>query len=54
MRIAPHLCVACGNCLAVCPVSAISIDPGIRRATVNLDECVECYACHNRMSAVTR
>ncbi len=50
MRIEPHKCVACGNCLAVCPVGAIYIDPGIRRATVNLDECVECYACHNRMS----
>lgn len=50
MRIEPRKCVACGNCLAVCPVSAISIDPAIRRATVNPDECVECYACHNRMS----
>ncbi len=50
MRIEPQKCVACGNCLAVCPVGAIFIDPGIRRATVNLDECVECYACHNRMS----
>lgn len=50
MHIDPKKCVACGNCLAVCPVSAIYIDPGIRRATVNLDECVECYACHSRMS----
>ena len=50
MRIDRRKCVACGNCLAVCPVSAITIDPTIRRATVDLDECVECYACHNRMS----
>ena len=50
MHIDPRKCVACGNCLAVCPVSAIYIDPLIRRATVNLDECEECYACHNRMS----
>ncbi len=50
MRIEPQKCVACGNCLAICPVGAIVIDPGIRRATVNLDECVECYACYNRMS----
>jgi ferredoxin len=34
MRIDPQKCVACGNCLVVCPVSAISIDPTIRRATV--------------------
>jgi ferredoxin len=50
MRIDSQKCVACGNCLAVCPVSAISIDPAIRRATVDRDECVECYACENRMS----
>jgi ferredoxin len=50
MRIDPEKCVACGNCLAVCPVSAIAIDPTIRRASVDLDACVECYACHNRMS----
>ncbi len=50
MRIDTQKCVACGNCLAICPVSAIFIDPGIRRATVNLDECVECFACYNRMS----
>jgi ferredoxin len=50
MRIDRRKCVACGNCLAVCPVSAIAIDRTIRRATVDLDECVECYACHNRMS----
>ena len=47
MRIDRRKCVACGNCLAVCPVSAIAIDRTIRRATVDLDECVECYACHN-------
>ena len=50
MRIDPAKCVACGNCLVICPVSAIAIDPAIRRATVDLDACVECYACHNRMS----
>ncbi len=50
MQIDQHKCVACGNCIAVCPVGAISIDPVANRAAVNLDGCVECYACHNRMS----
>lgn len=34
MRIDLEKCVACGNCLAVCPVSAIAVDPTIRRLTV--------------------
>ena len=50
MRINPDKCVACGNCTYVCPMGAIYIDPVIRRATVNRDECVECYACFNGMS----
>ncbi len=43
-------CVACGNCTYVCPVGAIYIDPVKRRATVNSNECVECYACYNGLS----
>ena len=50
MRISPDKCVACGNCTYVCPMGAIYIDPKIHRATVNRDECVECYACFNGMS----
>lgn len=50
MRINPNKCVACGNCTYVCPMGAISIDPVIKRAKVNLDECVECYACYNGLS----
>ncbi len=50
MRIDPKKCVACGNCVAVCPMGAIYIDTGIRRAVVNTDECVECYSCHRGMS----
>src|SRR6202050_1624256 len=50
MRIDPNKCVACGNCTYVCPVGAIYIDPAIKRATVNRDECVECYACFNGLS----
>src|SRR6185437_2728924 len=50
MRIDPDKCVACGNCTYVCPMGAIYIDPAIKRATVNLTECVECYACFNGLS----
>lgn len=50
MRISTDRCVACGNCTYVCPMGAIYIDPAIRRATVDHDECVECYACYNGMS----
>ena len=50
MRIDPNKCVACGNCIYVCPVGAIYVDPVIKRAIVNRDECVECYACYNGLS----
>src|SRR5437763_7531219 len=50
MKINPDKCVACGNCTYVCPMGAIYIDPALKRATVNLAECVECYACFNGLS----
>lgn len=50
MKINPNKCVACGNCTYVCPMGAIYIDPRTRRATINRDECVECYTCYNGMS----
>jgi ferredoxin len=50
MTINPQKCVACGNCTYVCPMGAIYIDPAIKRAIVNRDECVECYACFNGLS----
>ena len=50
MKIDPKKCVACGNCVAICPMGAIYIDTGTNRAVVNADECVECYACHRGMS----
>lgn len=50
MRIDPHKCVACGNCTYVCPMGAIYIDPIIKRATVDRNECVECYSCYNGLS----
>ena len=50
MRINPKKCVACGNCVAVCPMGAIYVDQEINRATINDDACVECGACYRGMS----
>lgn len=50
MTINPAKCVACGNCTYVCPMGAIYIDPVLKRATIDRDECVECYACYNGLS----
>jgi ferredoxin len=50
MWIDPKLCVGCANCVAVCPMDAISVDLATRRAEVALDECVECHACYRGMS----
>src|SRR5215510_7890233 len=50
MYINPDKCGACGNCTYVCPMGAIYVDPTIRRATIDRNECVECYACYNGLS----
>ena len=50
MQIDHNKCVACANCVAVCPMGAISIDRSINRAVIDLDECVECGACFRGMS----
>jgi ferredoxin len=50
MRINPDKCVACGNCTYVCPMGAIFVDPVMKRATIDRDECVECYTCFNGLS----
>jgi ferredoxin len=50
MQINPKKCVACGNCTYVCPMGAIYIDPVQKRATIDREECVECYACYNGLS----
>lgn len=42
--------MACGNCVAICPVGAIDIDSGIQRAVVDQDRCVECFACYRGLS----
>src|SRR5882724_11175722 len=50
MYINTDKCVACGICTYVCPMGAIYIDPTIKRAVVDRNECVECYACFNGLS----
>ena len=50
MQIDPGKCVACGNCVPVCPMGAIYVDTGIQRATIDGDECVECGTCFRGMS----
>lgn len=50
MKINPDKCVACGNCTYVCPMGAIYVNPKTQRATVDRDECVECYACYYGLS----
>lgn len=50
MQISTHHCVACGNCIPICPVGAIHIDDRIHRAVVDEDECVECFTCYRGLS----
>ncbi len=50
MRIDPKKCVACGNCVAVCPMGAIAVSPALGRAVVDADACVECFTCYRGMS----
>ncbi len=50
MRIDPRRCVACGNCIHVCPMGVIYIDPARNRAVVNEEECVECFTCYRGLS----
>jgi len=43
-------CIACGNCVAVCPMKAIYVDTKINRANIDDDACVECGTCFRGMS----
>jgi ferredoxin len=42
-------CVGCANCVPVCPMGAIHIGDD-RLSEINLDACVECYACYKGLS----
>lgn len=37
-------CVACGSCVKVCPLGAISVFKGII-ARVNIEKCIGCGKC---------
>jgi len=50
VKISTERCVACGNCVAICPVGAIDIDPAIDRAVVDQGRCVECFTCYRGLS----
>ena len=50
MQVDHNKCVACSNCVPICPMGAIHIDPMLNRATVNEEECVECFTCYRGMS----
>ncbi len=50
MQIDHQKCVACANCIPVCPMGAIAIDASINRAVIDYDECVECGTCYRGMS----
>src|SRR5512138_3847514 len=50
MQIDPRKCVACANCVPICPVGAISISPALNRGVVDSDACVECFTCYRGMS----
>ena len=43
-EVAQDLCVACGCCVKVCPLRAISVFRGIQ-AVVNREKCVGCGKC---------
>lgn len=43
-------CVACGNCVAICPMNAIYVDTVKNRAQIIESECVECGVCFRGMS----
>ncbi|HUS79474.1 MAG TPA: 4Fe-4S binding protein [Patescibacteria group bacterium] len=45
MEIDKKKCVGCGNCHAICPMGAISLDVD-GKSTVDQDKCVECSTCH--------
>lgn len=45
-RVIERLCVACGACVGVCPVSAIEVVKGMF-ARVDEKKCVGCMKCSN-------
>lgn len=50
MHISASKCVACGNCVPICPLGVIAINPASNRAEIDQANCVECYQCFRGMS----
>ena len=42
VKIDKEKCDACGSCVEVCPVEAITVK---EKAEVNEDECIDCGTC---------
>ena len=44
------LCADLIRAVRIVAGAGIYVDPVLKRATINRDECVECYACYNGLS----
>lgn len=47
VRVNPLLCAGCGNCAAVCPYAALSLEQrgNVRVSIVDANRCMSCGAC---------
>ncbi len=54
-RVIKNLCIGCGACVNMCPLSAISVRAKVARVDDNrCDECEECiFACPNGAITIT-
>ena len=44
MKIDKAKCIACGTCVAICPVAAITYDND-GKAVIDQEKCIKCGAC---------
>ena len=46
-RVIPETCIACGDCVTICPMDVIEIVQGDHpHAQIDDDDCIRCYCCH--------
>lgn len=43
-HVSPSLCVGCGDCVRICPVSAITLVDG--KAVIDVETCIGCKRCN--------